>query len=184
MAWVSRLPRPTLIRPAVAGRFRPIGGLRPGVPAHQQLFQFRGGHTDPAARRSASSSRYTPSGIRANRGRANALSLARPSRMVRSAWPADVEQVFGQGRGASQSAFKAAAPSSATRVSGSWPSGRNRNFSSRPSRARGSAFSRARHAAWRPARSPSKQNTNSPVMPEDLFRCSWVVAVPSVATAK
>ena len=52
-----------------------------------------------------------------------------------------------------------------------------------PSASTGSVFSSARHAALRPAASPSKQKTTVSVSRKSF--CTWtgVVDVPSVATA-
>ena len=74
-------------------------------------------------------------------------------------------------------------PSLRTSESGSSPSGRNRKNAWRPSRMRGSTDSTARHAAWRPARSPSKQKYTSAQLRNSSSAWSRVVAVPSVATA-
>ena len=70
-----------------------------------------------------------------------------------------------------------------TSLCGSCPSGRKRKRSCRPSRTWLREFSSARHAAARPARSPSKQKISSLQMRKTRDRCSGVVAVPSVATA-
>ena len=64
-------------------------------------------------------------------------------------------------------ASNASRPSAPTSESGSWPSGRNRKRSWRPSRTWLSEFSSARHAAARPARSPSKQKISFVADAED-----------------
>src|SRR3546814_16302321 len=74
---------------------------------------------------------------------------------------------------------KPSLPSLRTSESGSSPSGRNRKYAWRPSRRRGRADSSAFHAAARPARSPSPQNTTSGAARHSTSVCSGVVAVPS-----
>ena len=70
-------------------------------------------------------------------------------------------QVFGQRQCACEARLEGLAAFTPTSESGSSPSGRNRKRISRPSRASGNACCKARQAAARPARSPSKQNTIS-----------------------
>jgi hypothetical protein len=77
----------------------------------------------------------------------------------------------------------ASRPSRRTKVSGSSSGGRKRKLTALPSARTGRDTSRARHAALRPALSPSKQNTTLSARRISLARWFGVVEVPSVATA-
>ncbi len=191
MAWVIRLPRPARAPKAPWARAGAVAVSR-AVAVSGALPSGRLSHCPSraaekpmaCATRSRSSSRYTPGVIFSSSGRARATKRALPSAWLTSASVLRCAIRYSdRGSAPRKRASKASPPSLPTSESGSSPSGRNRKRISRPSRASGSALCKARQAAARPARSPSKQNTSSLTRRKARRRCSGVVAVPSVATA-